>query len=114
MSLLKTIISALDDLKAEDIEILDMEQNSPLFDHMVICSATNERQLKAIVDHVVKEVETKGFTVKHVEGKNGNLWVLIDCIDAVVHVFNKEEREKYNLEKLWGEAKRLKAIDYID
>lgn len=107
MSLLKIIINAIDDVKGQDIEILNMKEKSPLFDHMVICTATNERQLSAIVDNVVKEVEKNEFVVKQVEGKNGNLWVLIDCIDVVVHVFTQEERTKYNLEKLWGECERI-------
>lgn len=114
MSLLKTIINAVSDVKAQDIEIIDMEQKSSLFDYMVICTATNERQLRAIVDTVVKDVEKNEFVVKHVEGKNGNVWILVDCIDVVVHVFLKEERQKYNLEKLWGDFKRLDSEQFVE
>jgi ribosome-associated protein len=52
--------------------------------------------------------------VKQVEGKNGNLWILVDCIDVIVHVFLKEEREKYNIEKLWGECPRINVASLLD
>lgn len=114
MSLLKIIINAIDDVKGEKIEILDMEGKSPLFDYMVICSAKNDRQLRAIVDNIIKEVETNEYVIKNVEGKNGNLWILIDCVDVIVHVFMKDEREKYSIEKLWGECKRLSSETFIN
>jgi ribosome-associated protein len=114
MSLLKTIINACDDINAQEIEILDMENKSPLFDYMVICTARSDRQLRGIVDHIAEEVEKNEYTVKQIEGKNGNLWVLVDCIDVIVHVFVKEERDKYNIERLWGECKRLDASEFIE
>lgn len=114
MSLLKIIINAISDVKGQDIEVLNMKGKSPLFDYMVLCSATNERQLSAIVDNLVKEVQKNEFVVKHVEGKKMNQWVLVDCIDAVVHVFTPEERAKYNLEKLWGDCERIDVLTLLD
>ena len=113
MSLLKTIISACDDIQAQDIEILDMANKTPLFDHMVICTGKSDRQLNAIVDNIVEHVEKNEYVVKQIEGKNGNLWILVDCIDVIVHVFMKEEREKYNIEKLWGECPRIDAHELL-
>ncbi|HEY8435476.1 MAG TPA: ribosome silencing factor [Haloplasmataceae bacterium] len=114
MSLLKIIINAILDVNGHQVEVLDMREKSPLFDYMVLCSATNERQLAAIVDNVVKEVHKHEFVVKHVEGKRMNFWVLIDCIDVVVHVFTPEERAKYNLEKLWGDCERVDLEALLD
>jgi len=107
MTLLKTVIKAVDDLKAVDIEILDMRKNSPLMDYMVICTGRSDRQVGAIVKKVKEELQKNNYPVKNIEGANGNMWVLVDCFDIVVHVFLSEERSKYGLERLWGDVPRI-------
>jgi ribosome-associated protein len=107
MNLLKTVTKACDDGNALDIEVLDMHSKTPLFDYMILCTGRSDRQVNAIVDRIVEECHKNNYPIKNVEGKNGNLWVLVDCVDVVVHVFLNEERPKYSLEKLWGDCKRL-------
>jgi ribosome-associated protein len=113
MTLLKTIIKACDDVKASDIEVLDMEKKSPLFDHMVLCTGRSDRQVGSIVDRIKNDLTKANFPIKNIEGKNGNLWVLVDCFDVIVHVFLNEERSKYSIEKLWGDCKRLNVEELL-
>jgi len=91
--------------KAEDIVIADVRKLTTITDFFVICSAELSVQLKAIVDHIVEELEKKGIKAWHVEGYTNLTWVLIDYVDVVVHVFLKPAREFYGLERFWGDAK---------
>src|SRR5690554_6491576 len=114
MELLKTIIKACDDLKAQDIKILDMKGISPLLDYMVICTGNSDRQVEAIVKRVKDDVYKNNFNIKHIEGSNYNLWVLIDCFDIVCHVFQRDERIKYSIEKIWGDVPKISVEDLLD
>lgn len=83
---------------------LDVREISLLADYFVICSASNERQINAIIDEIVEKEEKSGVEVKRIEGKDGAKWVLIDLGEVIVHVFSNSERAFYNLEKLWSDA----------
>lgn len=102
--LLETIVKAADDKRAEDIVALDMEGVSLLADYFVIMNGNSERQVQAIVDGVEDAVMAAGGNQPRIEGKKGSRWMLMDFNDIVVHVFVPEEREFYNLEKLWSDA----------
>ncbi len=91
--------------KAEDIVIADLRKLTTITDFFVICSAESSVQLKAIVDHIVEELEKKGIKAWHIEGYTNLTWVLIDYVDVVVHIFLKPAREFYGLERFWGDAK---------
>ncbi len=91
--------------KAEDIVIMDVRKLTSITDFFVICSADSSIQLKAIVDHIVEELDKKGVKAWHVEGYANLTWVLIDYVDVVVHAFLKQAREFYGLERFWGDAK---------
>ncbi|ERJ13729.1 ribosome silencing factor [Haloplasma contractile] len=114
MKLLKTIVSAIDDGKAEDIKVLDMNNVSPLVDYMVLATGRSDRQVQALVTRVKKAVTENGFDIKHIEGNQMNLWVLVDCKDIIVHVFQEDERVKYNLESLWADVPRLQVDDILE
>ena len=114
MKLLKIITKACDDLKAGDIEILDMNKISPLIDYMVICTGQSDRQVSAVVQKIKEEVLKNGFSVKHIEGANRNLWVLVDCYDIICHVFQSDERIKYSLEKIWGDLPRVSKEELLN
>jgi ribosome-associated protein len=92
------------DKKAEDVIIIDLRKLNAPTDYFVICSATTERQVKAISDRVLEGLEEKGHKAWHVEGYAARKWVLIDYVDVVVHVFTDETRRFYSLETLWGDA----------
>jgi ribosome-associated protein len=77
----------------------------------VVASGTSDVQVKAIADHVVRELDKEGTSVEHVEGLPGGRWVLLDYIDFVVHVFHPSARDFYQLETLWGDAPRHEMED---
>ncbi|MCL5027728.1 MAG: ribosome silencing factor [Bacteroidetes bacterium] len=90
--------------KGYDVKILDLQKLTTMSDFFVICSADSDTQVKAISDEIDKSLRDEGIRTWHKEGYTGLNWVLLDYIDVVVHVFKKEYREYYNLEKLWGDA----------
>lgn len=105
----KAVVAALEDIKAEDIEILDVSKLSSLFDTMIIASADSTRQVKALANNVVVKTKEIGGTVYGVEGEQTGEWVLVDLGDVVVHVMQPAVRAYYNLEQLWGAAEKKKT-----
>jgi len=102
--LLDLIVRTLDDGKAEDIVVIDLQGKSSLTDHLIIASGRSARQVTALADQVATKLKDAGFGRVPVEGKEYGDWVLIDVGDAIVHVFRPEVRAFYNLEKMWGGA----------
>lgn len=100
--LLDTVLSSLDDSKAEDLVTLDIAGKSSLADHMVIVSGRSHRHVGAIADHLLKDLKSAGTGPAKVEGQNTCDWVLIDAGDVIVHIFRPEVRGFYNLEKMWA------------
>jgi ribosome-associated protein len=98
-------VSAAEDKKANDIVVLDIRNLSVIADYFMICHGNSATQIQAIVTDIKKKIEESGFRVKGIEGVDEARWVLIDIGDLVVHVFHRDEREYYNLERLWGDAK---------
>lgn len=90
--------------KAEDLSLLDLRGLADVADHFVIATGFSEIQIQAITDAVVEGAEAVGETPLHVEGREFGRWVLIDFVDVVVHVMLPEERERYRLDRLWGDA----------
>ena len=100
------IAAAAGDKKAQDILILDMEGISPITDAFVICSANSTTQVQAIADNIEEKLTANGLDVLHREGYRDAHWILLDYGICVAHIFITEERNFYNLEQLWGDAKR--------
>jgi ribosome-associated protein len=90
--------------KGYDVKILDLKKLATFADYFVICSADSDTQVKAIADEIDKELRDEGIRYWHKEGYKALSWVLMDYVDVVVHIFKKEAREFYKLEKLWGDA----------
>lgn len=106
--LIHHIVDAMDDIKANDITILDLRQlDNAICQYFVICSANSNTQVNAISESVERKVRK---AVKdrpmHVEGKQNGQWVLLDYVNVVVHIFQEEYRTFYNIEGLWADAKR--------
>jgi ribosome-associated protein len=99
--------------KGYDVLILDLRSLTSFADYFIICSADSEVQVKAVADEIDKSLRDKGIKCWHREGYLGLTWVLLDYIDVVVHIFKKEAREFYSLEKLWGDAPTDKIEDTI-
>lgn len=111
--LLEVIVRAGDDKRAEDIVALDMDGVSLLADYFVIMSGSSERQVQAIVNGIDDKAAEAGAKQPRIEGKKGSRWMLMDFGDVVVHVFLPEEREFYNLEKLWSQAPLVDVADWL-
>ncbi|NKE05173.1 MULTISPECIES: ribosome silencing factor [Mesobacillus] len=103
-ALLMTAVKAADDKRAEDIMVLNMKGISLIADYFIICHGNSDKQVQAIAREIREKAEEQGHSLKRMEGFDEARWVLIDIGDVVVHVFHKEERSYYNLERLWGDA----------
>ena len=103
--LLKKVYNALSDLKLEDIIIYDFRTHSPHFDYQVISSASSERQANAAINHIKQAVPE--LQSDNIEGRENNRWVLIDLKSIIVHVMHKEDREFYQLEKIFYERDKI-------
>ncbi|KKK33129.1 ribosomal silencing factor RsfS [Mesobacillus campisalis] len=108
--LLQTAVKAADDKKAEDILVLNMKGISLVADYFLICHGNSDKQVQAIAREIKEKADENGFEVKRIEGFDAARWILIDLGDVVAHVFHREERGYYNLERLWGDAP-LENID---
>ena len=95
-------VAALEDIKARDIEVIDVRPQTSLYDTMVIASAESNRQVKALANHVRDKLKEAGATILGVEGEEAGEWVLVDAGDIVVHVMQPAVRAYYNLEELWA------------
>jgi ribosome-associated protein len=108
----QTAVTALEDIKARDIVVIDVRKITSFYDSMVIATAESNRQVKALAHHVRDKLKESGATIHGVEGEETGEWVLVDCGDIVVHVMQPAIRAYYNLEELWQSpvsARRAKA-----
>lgn len=102
--MLETVVSSLDDDKAQDIVVIDLRGKTSIADYMVVASGRSQRQVGAIAQHLIERLKKKTGQSAKAEGHQQCDWVLVDAGDVVVHVFRPEVREFYNLEKMWGVA----------
>ena len=102
---LKVIIKCLLEKKALDIKIIYVDKLTSLTDIFIICTSSSEPQTKAIVNHIISTLEEQEIKAWHVEGYQYLNWVLIDYVNIVINIFNKETREYYDIERLWADAK---------
>ncbi len=97
----------MEDKKGLDITVLDLSSVSDITDHFIICSGTNRSQIQALSDGVEEALAKKGLHHKGIEGYDTANWILLDYGDFVVHVFDKDSRSMYDLERVWGDAGKL-------
>jgi len=97
------VINALEDLKAQDIAVLDVSRLTSVTDLMVVASGTSSRHVAALAEHVVQTAKEQGVPPLGVEGENGTDWVLVDLGNLVVHLMLPETRQLYDLERLWAD-----------
>jgi ribosome-associated protein len=102
--LLVLAVKAADDKRAEDIVALNMNGISLIADYFLICHGNSEKQVQAIAREMKSKADEAGIHVKRLEGFDEAKWVLVDLGDVVAHVFHRDERMYYNLERLWGDA----------
>ena len=103
----KIAYHALDEKKGEDIRIIDIAGISVLADYFIIANGSSESQVQAMVDNVEEEMHKAGYSLKQREGYGSGNWVLLDLGDVIVHVFDKENRLFYDLERIWRDGKNI-------
>ena len=103
--------NALSDKKGEDIKIIDITGISVLADYFIIANGSSDSQVNALVDNVEEELHKAGFGLKQREGQASASWVLLDFGDIIVHVFDKENRLFYDLERIWKDGRDIRIED---
>ena len=106
-TMIKNAVDALEDKKGEDIKIIDISEVSPIADYFILASGSNRSQVQAMVDSVEEKMHKAGFHLKQVEGYDGANWILMDFTDIVVHIFDRESRDFYDLERIWKDGKLI-------
>ncbi|MFF2908980.1 ribosome silencing factor [Paenibacillus sp. NPDC057934] len=108
--LLQLALKAAEDKKAMNVVALDLRNISPISDYFVICHGNSDIQVQAIATEIRKVVHEAGGVIRGIEGMDSARWVLMDLGDVVVHVFHRDEREYYNIERLWSDAKVVETV----
>lgn len=107
----RLVIDALEDKKAEDIKVIDISQLTVIADYFIIAGGSNRSQIQALSDNVAEKLGRAGHPLKQMEGYDTANWVLMDFGDVIVHVFDKENRLLYDLERIWRDGRQITKED---
>ncbi len=107
MEIAKLAIQALDEKKAEDIRVIDISEVSVIADYFIIAGGTNKAQIQALCDNVLEKLGRAGYPEKQTEGYKTANWILMDFGDVIVHIFDKENRLLYDLERIWRDGTQI-------
>lgn len=102
-------VEALEDKKGEDISIIDISEVSVIADYFIIAGGNNKSQIQALSDAVDEKLGRAGLPLKQIEGYNNANWILLDFGDIIVHIFDKENRLFYDLERIWRDGKKIEV-----
>lgn len=111
--MVKLAVAALEDKKGEDIRVIDIQNVSVLADYFIIADGSNSNQVQAMVDNVQDQLLKAGYEYKQVEGYQTANWILMDYGDIIVHVFSREDRLFYDLERIWRDGKTIDNIEEL-
>ena len=106
-SMIKKAVEGLEDKKGEDIKVIDISEVSPISDYFILASGSNRSQIQAMADSVTEKMHKAGFSLKQVEGYDSANWILLDFVDIIVHIFDRESRNFYDLERIWRDGKLI-------
>ncbi len=109
--MVKIAAKALEDKKGEDIKIIDISGVTVIADYFVICSAANTNMAQALEDNVEEMLYKAGFECRAKEGNRSSTWFLMDYGDVVIHIFSREDRRFYDLERIWLDGKVIDSVD---
>ncbi|MCH5333399.1 MAG: ribosome silencing factor [Agathobacter sp.] len=109
IDIVKKAADALRDKKAEDVTVIDITEISTVADYFIIANGSNQNQLLAMKDAVDETLYKEGLRIKQVEGNNRSSWILMDYQDVIVHLFSKEDRIFYDLERIWRDGKVIEV-----
>lgn len=110
----KAIVKALDEKKAVDIRVLKIDEITSLTDYFVICNGTSSTHVKTLADECEVATDKLGYKVRNREGMDAGSWILLDYGDIIVHIYNKDTRTFYNLEKLWKDGTEIEINDLLE
>ena len=110
--MVKTAVAALQDKKGEDIRVIDISGVTVIADYFIIANGTNQNQLTAMQDAVDEALYKAGLHAKQIEGNNKSTWILMDYNDIIIHIFSKEDRLFYDLERIWKDGKEI-SVDEL-
>ena len=105
--IVKIAVEAIKDKKASDVKILDISKISVIADYFIIADGNNGNQIQAIVDNIQEKLHEAGVKEPRVEGYNTATWILLDYNDVIIHIFNKEDRLFYDLDRIWRDGKEI-------
>ena len=111
--LANALIRVLDEKKANGLKLLYVENKTIIADYFIICSGTSNTQIKALANEVEFRLGEAGVYPSHIEGLNEASWILLDYASVIVHIFNSETRNFYNLEKLWKDSEEIDISPYL-
>ena len=111
LEMARVAYQALDEKKGDDIRVIDISGISVIGDYFVITNGTSDSQVRALVDNVEEKMHKAGYELKEQEGNNSGTWVLLDYGDIIIHIFDRENRPFYNLERIWSDGKDVEMIE---
>lgn len=111
LEMAKLAIAALEEKKAEDIRVIDISEVSVIADYFIIAEGSNKNQIQALCDNVQEKLGRAGYPEKQVEGYGTANWILIDFVDVIVHIFDRENRLLYDLERIWRDGKQIDLME---
>ncbi len=111
--LVKTIVSAIDSKKGENIKIIGIKDLTIIADYFVIATGTSSTQVKALAEEIEYQLDKRGVAPHHIEGKN-TPWVCLDYNSVIVHIFYKEQRDFYQLERLWEDGEKIDIANFLE
>jgi len=112
--LIKAAVKILDGKKAEDIRVIEIRDLTIIADYFIIADGTSVTQTRALADELEFRLKEMGREPRQVQGNNGSNWIILDYSDVVIHIFYKETRDFYNLERLWSDGKEMDVKKYLE
>ncbi|MDO4265744.1 MAG: ribosome silencing factor [Eubacteriales bacterium] len=112
--LVKIAYHALDEKKASDITVIDISGVSVVADYFIVASAENIRQTAALSDNVEEQLGKAGYVCRQVEGRAAANWILMDYNDVIIHIFDKENRLFYDIERIWRDGKKVLDVEALN
>ncbi|MDE6470361.1 MAG: ribosome silencing factor [Eubacterium sp.] len=111
--IVKTAVTAIDSKKGENIQVIGITDLTIIADYFVIATGTSSTQVKAIAEEVEYKLEQQGISAHHIEGRN-TPWVCLDYNSVVIHIFYKEQRDFYQLERLWEDGEKIDITNFLE
>jgi ribosome-associated protein len=114
IDMLKIALKALDDKQGEEIKVLDIKEITVLADYFVIAHGNNKSHIKALIDRTEEMLSKNGYEPKQIEGYQSASWILLDYGSIIIHIFGKEDRLFYDLERIWSDGKNIDVQDLLE